>query len=105
VDEQVLDHIAAIDPGVKVAIITEYAQGSFRTAYRKLLQQRGNMEARLASHFHDRFIILDDTICYQLGSSINHLGNKATVIDRKSETVKDKTLAEFERVWVGAQPL
>jgi hypothetical protein len=105
IDEQVLDHVAALDPGVKVQIITEVVKGNFKTAYSKLLQQRGNLEARAVAHFHDRFVILDGAVCYQLGSSINHLGSKATVIDRKSNTVRDRVLSEFASLWPGASPL
>jgi hypothetical protein len=83
VDEQVLDHIAAIDPQIKVQLVTEH----------------GNLEVRVAAHFHDRFIILDGAVCYQLGSSINTLGSKATVIDRKSNTVRDSVLSEFSGLW------
>jgi hypothetical protein len=105
VDEQVLDLIAAINPHVEVQLVTEHLRGIFAAAYRKLLQQRGNLEARVAAHFHDRFVILDRAVCYQLGSSINNLGSKATVIDRKSNTVRDKILSEVAAVWAQATPL
>jgi len=105
IDEQVLDHIAATDAGVRAQVVTEHVKGNFKIAYRKLLQQRGNLEARVVAHFHDRFIILDGRACYQLGASINHLGNKATVIDLKSSTVRDKVLSEFASLWPGATPV
>jgi hypothetical protein len=105
VDEQVLDHIAAIDPQIKVQLVTEHVKGIFAAAYRKLLQQRGNLEVRVATHFHDRFIILDGGVCYQLGSSINTLGSKATVIDRKSTTIREGVLSEFASLWPQATPL
>ncbi len=105
VDEQALDHVAALDSSIKVQLITEHIKGNFKAAYTKLLQQRGNLEARVADYFHDRFIILDGAACYQLGSSINHLGAKATVIDRKSGTVRDKILSDFARLWPGSTPL
>jgi len=105
VDEQVLDHIAAIGPHIKVQLVTEHVKGIFASAYRKLLQQRGNVEARVAAHFHDRFIILDGAVCYQLGSSINTLGSKATLIDRKSDTVRDNILSEFAGLCPKAIPL
>lgn len=105
VDEQVLDYIATIDPQIKVQLITQHVKGIFAAAYRKLLQQRGNLEVRVASHFHDRFIILDGAACYQLGSSINTLGSKSTLIDKKSNAVKDQVLSEFAEVWSRATPL
>jgi hypothetical protein len=105
IDEQALDHVAALEPTIKVQLLTEHVKGSFRAAYNKLLQQRGNVEARVVAHFHDRFIMVDGAVCYQLGSSINHLGSKAAVIDRKSESVRDKVLSEFADVWPTSIPL
>jgi hypothetical protein len=105
VDEQVLDHVAALNSTIKVQLLTEHVKETFKAAFPKLVQQRGNVEARVASHFHDRFVILDGAACYQLGSSINHLGRKATVIDRKSGTVKDKILSEFASLWGGARSI
>ena len=105
VDVQVLDHIAALDPVIKVQLITEHIKGMFRAAYAKLMQQRGNLEVRTAAHFHDRFVILDGSACYQLGSSINHLESKAIVIDRKGANVRDKILAEFAQIWASATPI
>jgi hypothetical protein len=104
-DEQVLDHVAELDANVDVQLITENIKSSFKIAYTKLVQQRGNVEARTVSFFHDRFIVLDDLACYQLGSSINHLGNKATVVDRKGEVVRDRILADAARIWPGAKSL
>lgn len=105
VDEQVLDHIAAINPHIKIQLVTEHIKGIFAAAYRKLLQQRGNLEVRVAAHFHDRFVIVDGAVCYQLGSSINTLGSKATLIDRKSNAVRDDVLSEFAGLWPRATPL
>lgn len=102
VDEQVLDLIAAVHPSIGVQVITEHVKGNFKPAYNKLRQQRGNLEVRVAAHFHDRFIILDGAVCYQLGSSINHLGAKATVIDRKSDSVRDRILSQLASLWPGA---
>jgi hypothetical protein len=99
VDETELDHIAELNPSIEVKVITEHMLGQFKTAYSKLQAQRGNVEVRTAANFHDRFIILDDKKCYQLGSSINHIGKKSTVIDGKNEPVRDKILAEFAKAW------
>jgi hypothetical protein len=105
VDETVLDHIAELNPSIEVKVITEHLLGQFKTAYSKLQAQRGNVEVRTAANFHDRFIILDDDKCYQLGSSINHIGKKSTVIDGKNEPVRDKVLAEFAKAWLVGTPL
>jgi hypothetical protein len=104
-DETVLDHIAALAPSVQVQLLTERVLGQFKTAYQKLLLQRGNVEVRVAANFHDRFIILDDVKCFQLGSSINHLGKKSTVIDVKNDEVRDNILAEFTKAWSAGSPV
>jgi hypothetical protein len=104
-DEQVLDHVAELDASVNVQLVTEDIKGSFKIAYAKLIQQRGNIEARTVAFFHDRFIVLDALACYQLGSSINHLGSKATVVDRKGDAVRDRVLADVARIWPGAKSL
>ena len=104
-DETVLDHVAALAPSIQVQLLTERVLGQFKTAYQKLILQRGNVEVRVAANFHDRFIVLDDVKCFQLGSSINHLGKKSTVIDVKNDEVRDKILAEFANAWSVGNPL
>ena len=39
------------------------------------------------SSFHDRFLIIDETECYSLGTSLNYLGNKAFAVI-KIESIK-----------------
>jgi hypothetical protein len=104
-DETVLDHIAKVDASIGVRLLTERIQGDFLTAFSKLMLQRGNLQVRKRSEFHDRFILIDDEACYQIGSSINSLGNKATVVDRKGDEVRDRVLREFAKTWKDAQPI
>jgi len=105
VDESMLDFIAALNPAVSVQLATQNTSKGFGGAYTKLAKQRGNVEARSSNAFHDRFVILDGAVCYHFGSSLNHLGKKATVASRKSENMLNRTLDEFNRHWPGAQPL
>lgn len=105
VDEDLLDMFAGVDPSVKIRVPTEHLKGGFKLAYRKLLQQRGSIEVRCSTQFHDRFIVLDGQACYQLGGSINHAGAKATTIGRKSDVMRDKILTEAEKAWVSANPV
>ena len=44
----------------------------------KFNKQYGGLEVATSETFHDRFIIIDGEELYNLGSSINHLGQKVT---------------------------
>ena len=99
VDEDLLDMFASLDPSVKIRVLTEHLKGDFKLACRKLRQQRGGIEVRCSSQFHDRFIVVDGKACYQLGGSINHAGAKATVIGTKSDAIRDRVIAEAEKAW------
>jgi hypothetical protein len=105
VDEDLLDMFAGLDPSVKVRVLTEHLKGGFKLGYRKLLQQRGGIEVRCSTQFHDRFVVLDGQACYQIGGSINHAGAKATTIGRKSDAMRDSVLAEAEKAWISALPV
>jgi hypothetical protein len=102
VDEDLLDMFAGLDPAVKIRVLTEHLKGNFKLAFRKLHQQRGGIEVRCSSQFHDRFIVVDSRACYQLGGSINHAGAKATVIGTKSDAIRDRIVAEAETAWLSA---
>jgi hypothetical protein len=64
---------ASLDASVSIRIPTEHLKGAFKVGYHKL-QQRGKIEVRTLSHFHDRFIVVDGKVCYHLGGSIRRLG-------------------------------
>lgn len=68
VDENLLDMCASLNPSVNIRMLTEHLKGDFKVGYRKLRQQRGKIEARTLSHFHDRFIVVDGRLCYSLAA-------------------------------------
>lgn len=105
VDEDLLDMFAGLDPLVKIRVLSENLKGDFKIALRKLEKQRGGIEVRCSSQFHDRFIVVDGRACYQLGGSINHAGAKATVIGTKSDAIRDRVIAEAEKAWSSATPV
>jgi hypothetical protein len=104
VDEDLLDMFGSLDPAVKIRVLTEHLKGDFKMALCKLQQQRGEIEVRCSSQFHDRFIVVDGRACYQLGGSINHAGAKATVIGIKSDALRDRVVAEAKSAWSSANP-
>jgi hypothetical protein len=93
VDENLLDMFVSLDASVTIRVLTEHLNGNFKAAFRKLQQQRGGIEVRCSSQFHDRFIVVDGRSCHQLGGSINHAGAKATVIGVKSDAIRGRRIA------------
>ena len=58
--------------------------------YRK---QYGDIEIHNIEGMHDRFIIIDNTICYGVGASLNFIGNKTFEIHNvESQQVIDSIL-------------
>jgi len=52
---------------------------------------------------HNRYIIIDDTTVYDIGSSINHIGDKATtVIELQTTQEKKKVIDNFTTAWESA---
>jgi hypothetical protein len=105
VDDSLIDLVATLDSSVEIRLMVTHLHGDFKNAYAKLQSQRGKIEARQSSHFHDRFIVADGVACYQLGASIKDAGAKATVIDRKSDSTRDRVLDEARAVWNSATPV
>ena len=105
VDEDLLDIFASLNPAVKIRLLTEHPKGNFKTAYRKLQQQRRGIEVRRSTQFHDRFIVVDKAACYQLGGSINHAGAKATTIGMKQDVIRNRVIAEAEKAWSSAMSI
>jgi hypothetical protein len=105
VGEEVVDMLSTVDSSVEVRILTNYVHGDFKTAFQKLQTQRGRMHARKSDHFHDRFIVVDGSACFHLGSSIKDAGSKATVINLTEGNVASRVIKEAETVWANSAEL
>ena len=57
-----------------------------------------NIELRTSSDFHDRFLVIDQSICVHIGASINHAGSRAFMIsvveDERNRTALIKAVEE-----------
>lgn len=96
---EVIEMLANLDSTIELRLLGTHFHGDFKVAFKRLQQERGNIEVRESHHFHDRFIVVDRNAVYQLGGSIKDAGAKATVIDRKEETTANKIINEAEQVW------
>lgn len=93
-NETVLDFVADLDPGVRVRLVTGGGRGpnkAFDRLYAALRPEHPNLEARRDARCHDRWILVDDSVLWHLGASIEHIGHRATRISR----VRDQ--AEYEK--------
>jgi len=78
-DKSILDMIRNID--VKVILITSNKSKLKEIDIDKYNMEYSNLELRYDDTFHDRYIIVDKTTIYHLGSSINHAGSKTFSIN------------------------
>lgn len=99
-DESIYDYAEAIDPAVKVLMITGSRKPIFNRLYKSFSQSHSNVEAKEIIDCHDRFLIVDETEVWHLGGSINHLGEKAFMISKViDENEKDRFLGDFKDWW------
>lgn len=65
-----------------------------------------NIELRTSSDFHDRFLVIDQSICVHIGASINHAGSRAFMIsvveDERNRTALIKAVDE---AWNAGTPV
>ena len=62
--------------------VTIYSQNMDSTLIKKYQSQYNNLTIKTNSGFHDRFIIIDDTILYHCGASFKDLGKKCFAINK-----------------------
>ena len=58
----------------------------------KYNEQYHNLKMIYDNTFHDRYIILDNSTVYHLGTSINHAGSKAFSINILTDELKSKII-------------
>ena len=75
IDESVLLMLAKRDADVSAKIITKSISATFKLDLDRHGQQYPPIEVEQSSAYHDRFLIIDDTV-YHLGASLKDLGKK-----------------------------
>jgi Virulence protein len=89
VDDSVLKMLTKTGEGVSATIVTKRITDALKVDIERHNQQYPPIDVRTSGRFHDRFLILDDTV-YHLGASLKDLGKK---------------LFAFSRMEVGAEEL
>lgn len=78
-DKKVLDMISKLK--VKVILITKEHNNLSKLDLEKYHQEYHNLNVIYNNTFHDRYIIIDKSIVYHLGTSINNAGSKTFSIN------------------------
>lgn len=79
-DKIVLDMISRMK--VKVTLITKKNNLLSNVDIEKYDKQYNNLIVKYDNTFHDRYIILDNSIVYHCGASLNYIGNKTFSINK-----------------------
>jgi len=83
VDKKFLDIISNVK--VRVVLITSNKCNLTNTDISKYNSEYHNLEIKYSDKFHDRFIIIDDSILYHCGASLKDLGKKCFALSRIEE--------------------
>ena len=75
IDESVLLMLVKRNVDVSAKIITKSISATLKLDLEKHKQQYSPIEVEQSGAYHDRFLIIDDTI-YHLGASLKDLGKK-----------------------------
>ncbi len=100
VDDSVLKMLTKRADNVSASIVTRHISDAFRLDIERHNRQYPAVEVRTSDHFHDRFLILDDTV-YHLGASLKDLGKKLFAFSKMEVEAVSRFL--FPNVWKLAQ--
>ena len=75
IDETILTLLDKRDQGVEAAIYTKSISRQLRLDLDRHNAQYAPISVAIATNFHDRFLIIDDTV-YHIGASLKDLGKK-----------------------------
>ena len=81
VDDSVLKMLTKRFDNVSASIVTRHISDAIRLDIERHNRQYPAVEVRTSDRFHDRFLILDDTV-YHLGASLKDLGKKLFAFSR-----------------------
>lgn len=105
-DGSIFDYLESLDPSIEMKLLTANRKPIFKTLYIPFAKKRGNIEARESKDCHDRFIIIDESVIYHLGASINYAGHKAFMINKiEDEEEKKKFTNDFTTWWTAGKPI
>jgi hypothetical protein len=96
-------YLPAVAPGVSIRMLAREKITSLLPAAQLYQQQTSAAIAvRSASGFHDRYLIVDRTLCYQSGASFKDGAKKAPTTLTQIQDAFHAVLATYESLWSSA---
>lgn len=75
-DKTALSYLTYINNGVKIEVFTSINKMNDELEVELFRKQNALFKMFITNSFHDRFIIIDQSKCFQIGTSLNSVGNK-----------------------------
>ena len=101
-DETIFNILSNIQGSLVVDLLTSKCPSDFEHEAKIFQRQHPNIqiEMRRSKDFHDRFIIIDETKCWHIGSSIKDAGNKGFMLSqiRDSNNIQS-LLSALDEAW------
>ncbi len=92
VDVGTLNILRKRKDGVKIDVYTRRNTQLSNRDIERFNSQYHNLTVNFTDKFHDRFLILDNSICYHIGASLKDAGNKSFAISKMKD---DKIVADI----------
>lgn len=100
VDEKTLEFFRYKQEQIEVRILTKKIEAKLEMLVNKFNEQYGGLQIKISNCFHDRFIIIDDSLVYISGASIKDLGKKtSTLFAFESPELKNQIITNFITEW------
>ena len=81
-DTKALDHLKVRNSGVEISLFTSSKAKLTEDDIDSFNLQYGGLQNHTIDNFHDRFIIINDSELYHLGTSLNYIANKTFAITK-----------------------
>ena len=81
-DTKALDYLKVRNSGVEISLFTSSKAKLTEDDIDSFNLQYGGLQSHTINSFHDRFIIIDDSELYHLGTSLNYIANKTFAITK-----------------------
>ena len=92
IDETTLTQLAKKEKDVKAILLTKNRNKSVQLDVKKANEQYGNFTLQVFNKSHDRFLIIDQTEVYHLGTSLKDLGKKWFAFSKLNKTTMEDLL-------------
>ena len=84
-DESGLRYFKKKKDGVKLCICISDRSKLDKSDVEIFKKQYGQLEIVKTNAFHDRYLIIDNSICYSLGTSLNYMGKRVFAVNNITE--------------------